>query len=90
MLDGIHHAHARFGFGGIVGIAHGLVMNMCLMCELKKMLTNSIIYPAMTVARNFYQNWGYKGGAHRESFRPHDRRESIIRDRRLFGQHQSR
>ena len=52
--------------------------------------TNLIIDPAMRVTRNFSQNWGYKGGAHRESFRPDDRRESVILDRCSFGQHQSR
>jgi hypothetical protein len=34
MLDGIHHAHGRFAFGGIFWIAHGLVMNVRLMCDL--------------------------------------------------------
>jgi len=44
------------------------VTKLCLMCDLKKMPANSIIDPAMTVTRNFSQNWGYKGGAHREGF----------------------
>jgi hypothetical protein len=68
VLDSIHHAKGTFGFGGIIGIAHGLVTKLCLMCDLKKMPANSIIDPAMTVTRNFSQNWGYKGGAHREGF----------------------
>ena len=50
------------------------------MCDLKKMPANSIVDPAMTVTRNFSQNWGYKGGAHRESFRLRNLREFIVVD----------
>src|ERR1035438_1748476 len=86
MLDGIHHAQGRFGLGGIIGIAHSLVTKLRLMCDLKKMPANSIIDPAMTVTRNFSQNWGYKGGAHRERFRLRNLRESIVVGRCSFGQ----